>query len=61
MGIGNTTSSSAVLAALYQVDPAEVTGAGTGLDEKGIKKKETVIRESLAERKPDPSDMERTG
>lgn len=57
MGIGNTSSSSAVLSALYQVDPAEVTGAGTGLDDKGIKKKERVIRDSLAERKPDPSDI----
>lgn len=57
MGIGNTTSSSAVLAALYQVDPSEVTGAGTGLDEEGIAWKEKIIRESLAERKPDPSDI----
>ncbi|WP_252315700.1 nicotinate-nucleotide--dimethylbenzimidazole phosphoribosyltransferase [Sinobaca sp. H24] len=57
MGIGNTTSSSAVLAALYQVDPAEVTGAGTGLDDKGVEQKQAVIRESLAERKPNPADV----
>jgi nicotinate-nucleotide--dimethylbenzimidazole phosphoribosyltransferase len=48
MGIGNTTPSSALLSALLCVDPEEVTGKGTGLDEQGVRHKTEVIRRILA-------------
>jgi nicotinate-nucleotide--dimethylbenzimidazole phosphoribosyltransferase len=47
MGIGNTTSASALTASLLGVDPAEVCGAGTGLDEEGIARKIEVVRQAL--------------
>ncbi len=47
MGIGNTTSAAALYAALLSLEPAEVTGPGTGLDEKGIKHKIDVIQDAL--------------
>jgi nicotinate-nucleotide--dimethylbenzimidazole phosphoribosyltransferase len=47
MGIGNTTSASALTASLLGVDPAEVCGAGTGLDEEGIARKIEVVRHAL--------------
>ena len=47
MGIGNTTPSSAVLAALLPAEAIDVTGLGTGLDEKGLKHKIRVIERAL--------------
>jgi len=47
MGIANTTSATAVAALLLKVDPAEVAGPGTGLDEAGIARKVGVIRRAL--------------
>ncbi|HEY7699589.1 MAG TPA: nicotinate-nucleotide--dimethylbenzimidazole phosphoribosyltransferase, partial [Vicinamibacteria bacterium] len=48
MGIGNTTSASAVTAALTGLPPARVTGPGTGLDEAGRRHKVEVIERALA-------------
>jgi nicotinate-nucleotide--dimethylbenzimidazole phosphoribosyltransferase len=48
MGIGNTTPSAAVLAALLPADVVDVTGVGTGLDEKGLKQKIKIIEKALA-------------
>ena len=47
MGIGNTTPSSAVLAALLPADVIDVTGTGTGLDEKGLRHKAKIIEKAL--------------
>ena len=47
MGIGNTTTSSAVAAALLGVPAEEMTGRGAGLSSDGLKKKIRVIREAL--------------
>ncbi|MBN1847674.1 MAG: nicotinate-nucleotide--dimethylbenzimidazole phosphoribosyltransferase [Deltaproteobacteria bacterium] len=47
MGIGNTTPSAAVLAALLPANVEDVTGVGTGLDEKGLKKKIKIIEKAL--------------
>lgn len=56
MGIGNTTPASA-LAAVYTSRPvAEVTGRGTGVDEKGFERKVAVIERALALNQPDPAD-----
>jgi nicotinate-nucleotide--dimethylbenzimidazole phosphoribosyltransferase len=48
MGIGNTTSAAALCAALLEVNPIAVTGRGTGVDEAGLRHKQTVIADSLA-------------
>jgi nicotinate-nucleotide--dimethylbenzimidazole phosphoribosyltransferase len=47
MGIGNTTAASALCAALLPADPSLVCGPGTGLDERGIVRKEEVVRRAL--------------
>lgn len=56
MGIGNTTTSSAVLAALTGATVEEVTGYGGGLTEEGYRKKRTVIRQVLVLHHPNPAD-----
>jgi nicotinate-nucleotide--dimethylbenzimidazole phosphoribosyltransferase len=48
MGIGNTTSAAAIACALLDKPPAEVAGAGTGLDRAGIAHKVAVIAQGLA-------------
>ncbi len=48
MGIANTTSATAMTAVLLKLNPAEITGAGTGLDEKGIKHKVKIIEQALS-------------
>ena len=47
MGIGNTTPSSALFAALLPAKVIDVTGSGTGLDEEGLKHKVKVIEQAL--------------
>lgn len=47
MGIGNTTTSTALLCALTGIDPAGVVGRGAGLTEEGLERKRQVIREGL--------------
>lgn len=47
MGIGNTTTSSAVTAALLHLPAESVTGRGAGLDDKGLFRKNAVIRQTL--------------
>jgi len=47
MGIGNTTSAAALLAALCGRSGAEVAGRGTGLDASGVKHKADVIDAAL--------------
>lgn len=56
MGIGNTTASSAIIAAISGRPPAAVTGRGTGLDEAGCTHKVAVIERALAVNRPDPND-----
>ncbi|MCR5255076.1 MAG: nicotinate-nucleotide--dimethylbenzimidazole phosphoribosyltransferase [Acetatifactor sp.] len=48
MGIGNTTTSTAVLCALTGYDPAEFTGRGAGLSDEGLNVKINVIKKGLA-------------
>lgn len=56
MGIGNTTASSAIVAALAGKPAAEVTGRGTGIDDQGLQRKIALIDQALALHRPDPSD-----
>jgi nicotinate-nucleotide--dimethylbenzimidazole phosphoribosyltransferase len=56
MGIGNTTASSALAAALLGVDPADVCGRGTGVDDEGLRRKVAVVWRALEVNRPDPED-----
>ncbi len=56
MGIGNTTSASAITALLTGEDPAEVTGRGTGIDEPGRRRKIDAVTRALAVNRPDVDD-----
>ncbi len=47
MGIGNTTTSTALLCALTGLSPEEVTGKGAGLTDEGLKHKVEVIGQAL--------------
>jgi len=53
MGIGNTTASSALFAALSGKKVVEVTGRGTGLSDEQLEHKINVIERALAVNKPD--------
>lgn len=48
MGIGNTTTSSAVAAALLGCDVSEVTGRGAGLNDEKFEQKKRVIAEAIS-------------
>jgi nicotinate-nucleotide--dimethylbenzimidazole phosphoribosyltransferase len=56
MGIGNTTSASAIGCALLGCEPVEMCGAGTGLDAAGIAHKGAVVLRMLDVNRPDPAD-----
>lgn len=56
MGIGNTTPSAAILAALTGEAVENVTGRGTGVDNEGLARKIEVIKRALELNKPDPGD-----
>jgi len=56
MGIANTTASAAIVAALTGADPADVTGAGTGVDAATLARKVEIVRQALALHRPDPAD-----
>ena len=57
MGIGNTTTSSAILAVLLGVDVETVTGRGGGLTEESFQKKKQVIRRAIEVNHPDAADV----
>lgn len=56
MGIGNTSSASALMSALCNLPVAYCVGAGTGLDAVGIAHKQTVISQALALHTPKSDD-----
>jgi nicotinate-nucleotide--dimethylbenzimidazole phosphoribosyltransferase len=56
MGIGNTTPSSAVAAVFTGLDVEELTGRGTGIDDKTFHRKVDAIKRGIAVNKPDPTD-----
>jgi nicotinate-nucleotide--dimethylbenzimidazole phosphoribosyltransferase len=56
MGIGNTTTSSAIVAALTGASVEQVTGRGTGINDEMLAHKIVVIKKALAKHKPDPAD-----
>lgn len=56
MGIGNTTPSSAIVAAMTGASVESVTGRGTGLDDRGLRNKIQIIKRGLETNRPDPED-----
>jgi nicotinate-nucleotide--dimethylbenzimidazole phosphoribosyltransferase len=62
MGIANTTSASALTAALLPAEPSLVCGPGTGIDDEGLARKVDAVRRGLAANglprgDPDPADV----
>ena len=57
MGIGNTTTASAVLAVLLDADVEAVTGRGGGITDAGFQKKKQVIRTAVEVNRPDKNDV----
>ncbi|MEU0662770.1 nicotinate-nucleotide--dimethylbenzimidazole phosphoribosyltransferase [Streptomyces lavendulocolor] len=56
MGIANTTTSAALISVYTDVDPAEVTGRGTGINDEMHARKVDVVRRGLDLHRPDPAD-----
>ncbi len=56
MGIGNTTTASAVASALLHRSAEEMTGKGAGLSAEGLRKKIEVVRRAVELHRPDASD-----
>lgn len=56
MGIGNTSTSAAVLSALTGASPDETVGRGSGLTDAAFAHKRDVIRRALDVNRPDPAD-----
>ncbi|MGW2076406.1 nicotinate-nucleotide--dimethylbenzimidazole phosphoribosyltransferase [Streptomyces sp. NPDC001939] len=56
MGIANTTASAALISVYTGVDPSEVTGRGTGINDETHARKVEVVRRALDLHQPDPAD-----
>jgi nicotinate-nucleotide--dimethylbenzimidazole phosphoribosyltransferase len=56
MGIGNTTPSTAVIAAFSGIQVEKLTGRGTGIGDECLRNKITVIENALKRHAPDPRD-----
>ncbi len=54
MGIGNSTSAAAIIAAMTGITPARACGRGTGVDDRGLQKKIAVVEKALSLHRPDP-------
>lgn len=57
MGIGNTTTSSAVASVLLGKDVEVMTGRGAGLSAEGLQRKIRVIKNAIKMHQPDPEDV----
>ncbi|MCR5719422.1 MAG: nicotinate-nucleotide--dimethylbenzimidazole phosphoribosyltransferase [Lachnospiraceae bacterium] len=56
MGIGNTTTSTALYCALTGNDPKDIAGRGAGLSDEGLERKICVIEKVLKKHKVDSND-----
>lgn len=56
MGIGNTTTSSAVASVLLDQPVEKMTGRGAGLSSEGLERKINAIKKSIEVNKPDAND-----
>ncbi len=57
MGIGNTTTSSAIASVLLDCAPETVTGRGAGLSDEGLTRKIDAIRRAIAVNRPQKDDI----
>ena len=57
MGIGNTTTSSAVLSVLLDADVDAVTGRGGGITDQSFLRKKQVIKDAIAINQPNKTDV----
>jgi len=57
MGIGNTTTSSAITAVLLGEEVEKVTGRGAGLSSEGLERKITAIKKAIKLHKPNKEDV----
>ncbi|MGI5400204.1 nicotinate-nucleotide--dimethylbenzimidazole phosphoribosyltransferase [Streptomyces sp. CA-135486] len=56
MGIANTTISAALISVYTGIDPSEITGRGTGINDEMHARKVDVVRRALELHAPDPAD-----
>ena len=56
MGIGNTTTSSAIASVLLEKPVEAVTGRGSGLSSEGLARKICAVRKAIDVNRPDPAD-----
>lgn len=56
MGIGNTTAAAALICALGGAPPDEVVGQGTGVDDQGLVRKVSAVRQALELHRPSSAD-----
>jgi len=56
MGIGNTTASAAITSVITGKAVSDVTGKGTGIDDRSLANKIKVIEKSIAINRPQPQD-----
>ena len=56
MGIGNTSTSSAIASVLLSLPVETVTGRGAGLSDAGLLRKRDAIKRAITVNKPDPKD-----
>ena len=56
MGIGNTTTSSAMASVFFDLPPEQVTGRGAGLSTQGLVRKIAAIKKAISVNKPDRDD-----
>lgn len=56
MGIGNTTTSSAVASVFLNQEPEVMTGRGAGLSSEGLQRKIKAIQQGIERNQPDPND-----
>lgn len=56
MGIGNTTTSSAVASVLLDVESEKMTGRGAGLSDEGFYRKRKAVEKAIALHQPDRKD-----
>ena len=56
MGIGSTTPSAAIAAAITGKSVADIVGRGTGVDDEGLQRKVSAVQKALDTNNPDPKD-----
>ena len=56
MGIGNTSSATAIICAATSLSVADIVGRGTGVDDRGLQRKQEVLEKALMLHKPTGKD-----